>query len=192
MKNHTRKLFAKKNIKYILGGLVLVVLILGYPCRGFIRNTVLPSAAGAMYIPSLNKATNSAANELQNIYPFGQIRYISRDAASCQLSDAHHLKTEIFCNKYLFRGQVSIKDVSVDEFENKAHTFESSLKAHGWSSRNEYGGVNRSYDPPYNWWYLASYSKTTGKVRCDLTVQRDNDPHLLDAEMLCYRSVIFF
>lgn len=187
-----RDLAARKNMKYIFGAMALLVLVLGYPCRGFIRNTVLPLAASTMYTPRLSQTANDAAKELQDIYPFGQIKYISKDAASCQLSYARQLKTEIFCNKYLFRGQVSIKDVSVDSFEGKARTFENSLKAHGWALSIDYGGMNRVYDPPYHWWYLASYDKTTGKVRCDLTVQRDNNLHLLNAEIMCYRTVVFF
>jgi hypothetical protein len=192
MKINPRKLFAKKHIKYAVVGLLLLALILAYPCRGFIRNTVLPSAATALYRPGLNKATDDTAKELQRTYPFGQIKYISEGKASCRLSDASHFKTEVYCSKYLFRGQVSIKNVSVGDFENKAKTFESSLTAHGWSSGGNSGGVNHVYDPPYGWWYLAQYSKSVGKVQCDLFVQRDNDPNLLDADMMCSRSVVFF
>lgn len=192
MKIRIQHLLVRKNIKYIVGSLVLATLLLGYPCRGFIRNKVLPLSASVIYIPNLNKTTNTAANELQAVYPFGQIKYISKGAASCHLADARHLKTEVYCTKYLFRGQVPIQDASVDTFKDKATVFEHSLKAHGWSRSNDYGGVNRIYEPPYHWWYLAEYNKTTGKVRCDLTVQRDNDPKLLDAELLCYRSVLFF
>ncbi|HSX34661.1 MAG TPA: hypothetical protein VLF62_03400 [Candidatus Saccharimonadales bacterium] len=191
MKLHIRTFIAKKNINYLLGALVLLVLILGYPCRGFIRNTVFPLAATALYMPGLSRTTNVASSEVQDIYPFGHITYIS-DTASCSLADADHLKTGIYCSRYLFRGQASIKDTSVDSFENKAHAFEKALKAHGWTSNINYGGVNRSYGPPYHWWYIASYIKTTGKVSCSVTVQRDNDPHLLDTEMICYRRVVFF
>jgi hypothetical protein len=192
MKINPRKLFVKKHIQYVVVGLLLLVLVFAYPCRGFIRNTFLPSAATVFYLPGLNKTTDDAAKELQSMYPFGRIKYIGNNKASCQRSDASRFKTEVDCNKYLFRGQVSIQGVSVGDFEAKAKTFESSLTAHGWSTGDSGGGVNHVYDPPYGWWYLAQYSKTVGKVKCDLSVQRDNDPNLLDADMICSRSVIFF
>lgn len=192
MKIDARKLFAKKHIKYGLAFVLLLLLAFAYPCRGFIRNTVFPSVATGMYVHNLNKTTADMAKDLQNVYPFGRIRYIAQDKAVCRLSDAHGLKTEVYCSKYLFRGQVSIKDVSVGDFEDRAKTFEHSLEALGWSSRGMNDGVNHSYDQPYGWWYLAQYSKSVGKVERDLSVQRDNDPHLLDADMICARRVIFF
>jgi hypothetical protein len=192
MKDILRRLFKAKYGKRLLICAIILIPVIGYLGRGFIRNTVFTGVAHVIYAHSVNKVTDDVRNEVQGIYPFGQIKYIEENKATCDLSDANYLRTEIYCGTYLFRGQVSIKGMTAEDATPKADSFQRSLEAAGWTAEGYTDGVKQTYAEPYYWWYLAQYRKTTGKIDCRLTIERDNDPDLLNTYLGCERDVFFF
>lgn len=170
---------------------MLILLIFCYVSRGVIRKSVLPSTTSFFYSNNLNKTLVQERKMLDAIYPFGQAKYIDETLAKCDLSYAHNLKTEVWCGNYLFRKQVSIKDVATEDFKVKAQTFEQSLKKQGWVLRMDASQIPSS-EHSFGWWYSIQYDKKTNGNTCRLSVERDDNPELLNSYLGCDRSVVYF
>ncbi len=186
-----RKDALRKNLKYTIPVILGLLLALGYIGRGFIRKSVLPHTALILHKNSLDESLKTTRNEIQDMYTFGQIKYIEEVPTYCSLSDAYIFKTEVICSNYLFRGQVSIKDISMEEFKIKAEAFEKSLTENGWKPVAHYSPL----PVPENtsrYWHRVPYEKQVNDNTCVLRVERDEDPNLLDAYLNCDRRVTFF
>lgn len=179
---------SKIRLAYIVWTIVLLTLVFGYVGRGFIREAITPAIAQWLYAADIDKAVNEERDKLQQVYPFGQIKYINEWGPQCEQYYAHWFQSSISCDKHLFRGQVSIKDLTMEDFKAKASSLEQSLIRDNWTKKADYSEMTspKSED---GWWYSVHLEKKVRKNTCHLRIERDNDPTKLNAYLSCVRYI---
>jgi hypothetical protein len=182
-------------------GIVLVLFLVLFIFRGWVRMTAMPAGTEVLYGNSVEETYQDEMSKLQN--PLAMLGYAAAEptAHGCHTMLANGLKTQIDC-QYEVKLTQTIDDnsESKQKLNANAEKLQTLLKQNGW--QGEYANDGQPYTSlvklvssitsGIDYQPDATYSKRVGNTQCFLqnyTAFSQPDPPAMSAHVSCYRTV---
>jgi len=202
MKKSKNKHFQKEkpldNLKkyLIYTGTLVVIVVLLFVFRGWLRVTVLPKTIGEFYVSGVQTTFNQEFNDLQN--PYRLLSFTNPKPASlgCALSQAQSIHTEINCMDDQINWTVLPRSATgIATVQQNAAKLQGLLKAQNWLGGSNGVTLTSLIDGTakgIDWSPDAYYEKIVGKTDCvfDTMIGYANpQPPAIRVTLSCDRTV---
>jgi len=183
--------------KYIIyTGSLIVIVVLLFVFRGWLRVTVIPKTIGEFYVGSVQTTFNQEIAALQNPYKLLSFTNPKAPVLGCQLSQAQSIHTEIDCNDNQISWTVLPKSAAgIAAVEQNAAKLQSLLMSQGWQAGSNGVTVTSLIDGTakgIDWSPDANYQKIVGKTDClfdEMIGYANPQPPAIRVTFSCDRTV---
>lgn len=186
--------FSGQKVWAITGALVILVILL-FICRGWIREKFLPNQVSYFAKKSMEKAYTQSHGSLAQPLRELQVSLAANVHTACRLYGAKSVQTAVTCDN----SAGDIMDISaeyIDRFKQNSITIEQQILQRGWTKTwNEQQPINELFKNPNNDASVGvNYEKKYGKNTCELSLfynANEKNPSKLHSILSCNRLIYY-